>query len=35
MPPTALSALPDGRVYLAGTGANSNDTTYPILERSR
>jgi hypothetical protein len=31
----ALSALPDGRVYLAGTGANPEDTSYPILEISR
>ena len=31
----ALSALPDGRVYLAGTGANGNGTSYPILELSR
>jgi hypothetical protein len=31
----ALSALPDGRVYLAGTGSNGDDTSYPILEISR
>jgi hypothetical protein len=31
---SALSGLPNGHVYLAGTGANSNGTTYLILERS-
>jgi hypothetical protein len=29
----AVSVLPDGVVYLAGTGANASDTTYPVLER--
>jgi hypothetical protein len=31
----AASALPDGRVYVAGTGANPDDTSYPIVEISR